>query len=79
MTPEEERRVTAAHEAWTEAEDTYHRESDKYVSVAWVGQPLKMPEKVHTLESLEELTALREAAQAAQDEFYRVLREVRPG
>jgi hypothetical protein len=57
MTPQE------AHEAWRQAEEAYHEESLRYFVLRDASEPFK------PLQAAAELTALRAAAQAAQDAY----------
>ncbi len=57
MTPQE------AHKVWQQAEEAYHEESRRYFVIRDASAPFE-PQKAAA-----ELTALREAAQAAQDAY----------
>ena len=57
MTPQE------AHKAWQQAEEAYHEESRRYFVIRDASEPFE-PKKAAA-----ELTALRQAAQAAQDAY----------
>ena len=57
MTPQE------AHRAWRQAEEVYHEESRRYFVLRDASEPFA------PLKAAGELTALREAAQAAQDAY----------
>ena len=57
MTPQE------AHKAWQQAEEAYHEESRRYFVIRDASEPFD-PAKAAA-----ELTALRQAAQAAQDAY----------
>ena len=57
MTPQE------AHKAWQEAEEAYHEESRRYFVIRDASEPFE------PVKAAAELTALREAAQAAQDAY----------
>jgi len=63
MTPQE------AHKAWRKAERKYRTESRKYFRVQDASEPYESPELIFTEKAAADLTALREAAQAAQDAF----------
>ena len=57
MTPQE------AHKAWQQAEEAYHEESRRYFVLRDASEPFE------PVKAAAELTALREAAQAAQDAY----------
>ena len=57
MTPHE------AHQAWRQAEEAYHEESRRYFVIRDASEPFE------PLKAAAELTALRAAAQAAQDAY----------
>lgn len=64
----------AGIERWEAAECAYREESARYVSVAFLsaGESLEPPERVLTRDALEELRALRRAADAAQANYEKV-------
>ena len=57
MTPQE------AHRAWKQAEEAYHEESRRYFVLRDASAPFE------PVKAAAELTALRDAAQAAQDAY----------
>ena len=57
MTPHE------AHKAWQQAEEAYHEESRRYFVLRDASEPFE------PVKAAAELTALREAAQTAQDAY----------
>ena len=61
MTPQE------AHQAWQRAEEAYHQESRRYFVLRDASEPFE------PVRAAAELTALREAAQAAQDAYVRAV------
>lgn len=59
--------VQRALAKWQEAEDAYHDESQRYISVGWGDSgTLEMPGKALVPEGLAELKALRKVADEAQ-------------
>ena len=66
MTPHE------AHEAWQRAETAYSEESDRYVVIRDASEPLG-PLSLSSTNAAAELTALRDAAQAAQDAYVQAI------
>lgn len=71
MTPED------AHEVWRKAEDAYRHEYDRYFVIQDASEPQRLPELTFNEQAADELTALREAAQAAQDAFVAAIAEGR--
>ena len=57
MTPQE------AHKVWQQAEEAYHEESRRYFVIRDASEPFE------PMQAAADLTALREAAQAAQDAY----------
>jgi hypothetical protein len=57
MTPQE------AHKAWQHAEEAYHEESRRYFVIRDASEPFE------PMKAAAELTALRQAAQSAQDAY----------
>ena len=62
-------RIAVAHEAWIDAELAAAAESARYIVIHDASEPNRQPELVLTDHAAGKLTALRRAAQAAQDAY----------
>ena len=62
-------RIAVAHEAWVDAELAAAEASARYIVVHDVSELHRQPELILTDYAAEKLTALRQAAQAAQDAY----------
>ena len=59
--------------AWRDAEVIAHTEAARYIVVQDASEPHRMPERTFTAEAAAELSALREAAQSAQDAYVQAI------